>query len=904
MEIVYNPYLVLFSVAVAIFASYVALNMAYSVTQAKGKAQLGWLLLGALAMGVGIWSMHFIGMLAFETPGMDMAYDIPLMIASIVVAVFGSGLALFVVSREAVSKKTVGWSGTAMASAICGMHYIGMASMRMAARIEWNHLFVALSILIALFASYVALLILIRLRNKPERFTLLIFASTVMGFAIAGMHYTGMKAATLIHDHSIQIDASDLMVTSGLTMATISTTILILALSLAGSIGQRIVSIRQKRSDDILGKSEEKFRVLVEAVKDYAIFIIDPNGFIATWNSGAKRITGFSDFEIIGKHVSVLYPQFDIDADMAANELSSAKSQGHLEAEVIRKRKDGSTFWANIVLDPLYDSSGKISGFSKVIRDITQIKESSKELERRVQERTMELQDRERQLRTITNAIPALVAQLDQEEHFLFANSSFCEWFSCDQKDIRGKHFSEILGANRYLANKPFVARVLNGETVNYDRKSFSGDRSSILNITLVPEYDKDKDIKGFVIVANDVTNYKNIEAQLKNAKEDAEVANETKSAFLANMSHEIRTPLGAVIGFSELLLDGRMSANEKQRTIEIITRNGKLLSKIINEILDLSKVEAGKLEVEKSEFRLLDTINEIVVLLSLDASAKGVSLNLKVEGHPPKIVRTDTVRLRQILFNIVGNAVKFTEKGSVDIIVRTAPTDVSKINLLIKDTGNGITLEQASRLFSPFTQADITTTRKFGGTGLGLVLSKKLAQALGGDVTLLESSLGQGSTFSITFTHGQLQSGFIENETPDPLLTIDPLRTDPGKKTLEKLNILLVDDSPDNLALIQRILKLAGAKVDLASNGKEAVSKALIGKFNVILMDLQMPQMDGYEATKELRKHGYKRPIIALTAHAMKEERVRCLQNGFDEHLTKPVDRGELIRVLSEIVS
>ncbi len=904
MEVAYNPYLISVSIIVAVFASFAALNLAYTVTQARGAVQFGWLLLGSTAMGIGIWSMHFIGMLAYEMPEMEMGYDVPLMVLSIVVAFLGSGLALFVVSRAEVKTKSIVWSGIAMAAAICGMHYIGMASMRMAAHIQWNYLYVSLSVLIALGASFAALVILTRLRNSPERFTLLILSSILMGIAISGMHYTGMTAATFVPDHSFQIDASDLLVTSGLTVVTISAALLIIALALAGSVGQRLMAKRQKRNDAILVKSEEKFRVLVEAVKDYAIFIIDTNGVITTWNSGAKRITGYSDFEIVGKHVSILYTQYEMDADTTTKELISAQTQGHYEAEVLRKRKDGSTFWANIVLDPLFDVQGRITGFSKVLRDITQIRESSKELERRVQERTTALQERELQLRTITNAIPTLVAQLDKNETFLFANNSFCEWFGRDANEIHTKTFAEVLGPERYPPNKTFIEKVLAGETVTYERKSYSNERTAILNITFVPEYDEHKHVKGFVVVANDVTKYKNIEAELKSAKDDAEVANETKSAFLANMSHEIRTPLGAVIGFSELLLDGRMSSAEKQKTFEIIKRNGKLLSTIINDILDLSKVEAGKLEIEKTDIKLLDTINEIMVLLRLDASGKGVSLNLKTEGAIPTVIRTDTVRLRQILFNIVGNAVKFTEKGAVEITLRVCPENESKINFLVKDTGKGISAEHASRLFSPFTQADITTTRKFGGTGLGLVLSRKLASALDGDVTLLESTLNQGSTFSITISHGQSKEAFTQNGVSVQTSPPETQRGDSFKNTLDNLNILLVDDSPDNLALIQRILKLAGAHVDLASNGKEAIAKATHGKFNVILMDLQMPLMDGYEATKELRKQGYKKPIIALTAHAMKEERKRCLDNGFNEHLTKPVDRGALIRVLSELVN
>lgn len=909
MDVVYSPYLILLSIGVAILASYVALNLAYSITHAKGKAHAAWLIGGSLAMGVGIWSMHFIGMLAFEMPDMEMAYDIPLMVLSVIVAVIGSMLALYVVSRPIVDPKSVGWGGIAMAAAISGMHYIGMYSMRMSARIEWNWFLVAASVLVALIASYGALTISIQLRNKPDRFLQLTIASILMGIAIAGMHYTGMFAATFIHDHSIEITDSNLLVTSGLSMATISTTLLVLVIALAGSVGQRVFLNRQKYSEDVLVKSEEKYRVLVEAVKDYAIFMLDPNGYITTWNRGAERITGYSLSEIVGRHVSTLYTKADASSDVAYNELTTVLRTGHFEGEAIRKKKDGSTFWANIVLDPLLDKDGKLTGFSKVVRDITEFRKAAErtrslneELEKRVQERTLALQEREAQLRIITNAMPVMVAQVDKHERFLFANNFFCDWFHRSQDEIMRETFEDILGSERYPDNKPYIDRALAGETVTYERNSHSGDRQAILNITFVPEFDSQNLVEGFIVVAADVSSYKKIEAELKMAKEEAEVANETKSAFLANMSHEIRTPLGAVIGFSELMADENMSTSERANTIEVIKRNGRLLSTIINDILDLSKVEAGKMEIERVPVKLMETVNDIAVLLNLEASGKGIQLNVSSEGKIPGTVATDPTRLRQILFNIVGNAIKFTKKGSVNLTVKTSE-DTSKIEFVVRDTGTGIAKEQAERLFSPFTQADITTTRKFGGTGLGLVLSKKLAIALGGDVLLKESAPGKGSTFVISIEHGQINNNsFAESRAEEGAPKVKAQNNTQNAMELAGKNILAVDDSDDNLALIKWILKMSGANVITANNGREGIAKVSKDSVDIVLMDLQMPEMDGYEATRELRKQGFKKPIIALTAHAMKEERKRCLESGFDEHITKPIDKNNLIQILSEL--
>lgn len=858
-------------------------------------------------MGIGIWSMHFVGMLAFEMPGMEMAYDIPLMALSVLVAIGASALALFIVSRPVTPIGSIAAGGVAMAAAIAGMHYIGMASMRMAATIQWNIYLIVLSVVIALVASFGALFLSIRLRNQADHFKKLLLASTVMGFAISGMHYTGMFAATYIHNEST-IESSNLVVSSGLATITVLATLIILGFALLGSVGHRIWNKKTQEADDILVESEEKFRRLVDAVKDYAIFILSPEGTISTWNSGAKRITGYTDTEAIGKPVSIFYSQRDIDNQTAMKELITAREIGHFESEGQRVRKDGSVYWASVVLTPLYNASGKVTGFSKVIRDITKVKDAEArmkrlnvELEERVRARTRDLEEREKQLRNITDAVPVLIAQFDKDGKALFANDAFCDWFRQSHESVLGKTFEELLGEERYPANKPFVDRVLKGETVSYERESKSGDRVASFGITLVPELDtQKKETTGFIVVASNISKYKEIQAELSRAKEAAEVANATKSAFLANMSHEIRTPLGAVLGFSELLLDGQMTPSERVDSIGIIKRNGMLLSNIINDILDLSKVEAGRLEFERTDVAFSEIMKELNSVLSLEAAEKGIELRVSTVGALPSHIKTDALRLRQILFNIVGNAIKFTTRGSVHVKVKLLPDGKGalKLGFIITDTGEGIKPEQTERLFKPFTQADASTTRKFGGTGLGLVLSKKLAMALGGDVVLTESTPGKGSTFTVTIDPGYSEQVLFQGTEPSVTDKWQQSHWRP-QASLSQMKILVVDDSLDNQILIKKILRLAGANVETASNGKEGVEKALKGDFSVVLMDLQMPEMDGYEATQLLRSKGFTKPIVALTAHAMKEERIRSLKSGFDNHLTKPVDNVELVKAL-----
>jgi PAS domain S-box-containing protein len=909
METRFIPSLVALSFGVAIFSSYVALNLAHSVTQARGRAQALWLACGALAMGVGIWSMHFIGMLAFEMPGMSMAYDIPLMILSIVVAVGASALALFVISRPIVATGSIVSGGIAMAAAIAGMHYIGMYSMRMAARIEWNLYLVVASILIALGASFGALLILTKLRNKMDRLREMLLAATIMGFAIAGMHYTGMFAATFVHDTGRELTDAHLLVTSGLEMAVVIMPLMILLLALFGSVSQRILVTRTKAASENLGKSEERFRLLVEAVKDYAIFMLDTGGRITTWNLGAERITGYRDAEIVGRHVDVLYAPADRQAGTPANELAIAKATGHFEGETESVRKDGSVYWANVVIAPLYDRDGKHTGFSRVTRDITDVKHAdtrlrrlNEDLEERVRARTLALEESGRQLRTMADAIPALIAKIDRHERFVFANDAFHRWFDRAKDAIVGRSFRDVLGPTLYAEVGPQLRTVLAGKVTAYERTSKRGGRTTTLAVTFVPELAQDGAIAGFIILATDITKHKEIQAELKAAKEAAEVANATKSAFLANMSHEIRTPLGAVLGFSELLGAGEMTAAERADCIEVIKRNGAILSSVINDILDLSKVEAGKLEIERTEVRLADVMSDIGAMLNLQAVERGLELKITAEGAVPPRIATDPLRLRQILLNVIGNAVKFTKSGSVSVKAKMLPDEngVMKLAFVVSDTGIGIAPEQAVRLFSPFVQADVSTTRQFGGTGLGLALSKRLAAALGGDIRLLESEPSKGSTFVVTIDPGTAETVLFQSSVVSARPKDAPGRG--ARSRLDRLDVLLVDDSADNRLLVAKILKRAGAPGETANNGREAVVNALCGDFDLILLDLQMPVMDGFEATRTLRSKGYKNPIVALTAHAMNEERQRTLQCGFSAHLSKPIDQGLLLSALDEL--
>ena len=388
-------------------------------------------------------------------------------------------------------------------------------------------------------------------------------------------------------------------------------------------------------------------------------------------------------------------------------------------------------------------------------------------------------------------------------------------------------------------------------------------------------------------------------------ARDTAELANRAKSQFLANMSHEIRTPMTAIQGFAELMQDPELADSERRAYANTIRRNSDHLLRLLDDVLDLSRIEADRMQLATERTPLVPLLQDVLELMQARAAAKGLVLRLRVATAVPTWIVVDPLRLRQVLLNLVGNAVKFTEHGeiTVSVAMQTARGLRSQVLISVEDTGIGIAPEEMGRLFQPFAQADASTTRRFGGSGLGLAISRRLAALMGGELTA-ESGTGRGSMFTLRIDPGGIDDSPLEM-VPEQLISgaTEPLRIK-SDAFRARVRVLLAEDGVDNQLLITTYLRHAGIDVTVAKDGRAAIAEIaqaeLEGKpFGLVLMDMQMPDIDGYEATRVLRANGFSRPIIALTAHAMAGDREQCLEAGCADYVAKPLSRAALLAAI-----
>ena len=653
----------------------------------------------------------------------------------------------------------------------------------------------------------------------------------------------------------------------------------------------------------------------VLAATPLAVALKNHEGRYVEANEAFLQFVGHTREEVIGKTVFDVISQ--VQAEQVWRDDCMVLTTGEpFHEEHLFEGNHGERCWVSASRVPVKNAAGQRIGVLCTLVDISDHKRAEQVLK-----------NSEGVQRLLLDSIDAGVVVVDPETHIIEqANQTAATLFGKPADEIVG-HVCHCFLCPAQVGCCPITDRGQSVEKADRVMLRADGTESPVLkSARRVQINGQDRLIETFIDIAARKRAERNLEGAvaalasanqaLAEANRAAESATRAKSDFLANMSHEIRTPMTAILGFSEVLLGEQgldHAPRERIESLQTIQRNGRYLLELINDILDLSKIEAGKLDLERGQCNVGELAHEVIRLMRVRADAKGLTLAVEYAGPVPETIHTDSTRLRQILINLVGNAIKFTEIGAVRLTVRTLLRggESSSVQFAVTDTGIGMTQEQQKRLYQPFTQAESSTSRKYGGTGLGLAISQRLAEMLGGDIAVF-SIPGQGSTFTLTVDAGPLKGVPMCAEAASALRS-DHVSTSsrPPQTSPVNLNckVLLAEDGPDNQRLISFFLKKAGAEVTLVENGREALDVAMAfhlakSPFDVILMDMQMPVMDGYEATRQLRNAGYERPIVALTANAMDGDEDMCRRAGCDGYVAKPIDYDRLIAAIAQSAS
>lgn len=994
--------LVALSLVVSMAASAVALHLAALARAANspGTRQMA-LASGALALGSGIWTMHYVGMLAFALCG-QAKFDPWLTLLSIVPGLGASWVALRVLTLAQLTPGALLASGALTGAGIGTMHYTGMAASSLAPLMRYDVGGFLLSLVVAIALALLALWIRFGLRHaRLSALGKTLLGGGIMGLAIAGMHYTGMAALRFTQPIAVlQTHQSNTTIQTQLVLA-----IVIVTVTLSLAVIALNTSLRYRKLLQAAQRSEARLRAISNTAVD-AILTLDRQARILSINAAGEQLLGWRASELMGRHIHTLVPEpFRTGHDLALEEYMAGRPSGldaiqdvdvlcrngqllpmrlamgrvepdadedapifvsnladlsqyraleqererdqqqlrslvgNLPGVAFRSRTDGD--WPMLFIsDGVRDLTGwepedflqgrvnfgqlipveDIENFSGIIESAIASAQPY-QIEYRIQTRNrstrwvsefgrgiaddngevrwldgviLDITDSKLQNAEFIGTVQALqrsqiMAEFDLYGRVINANANFLA--------LTGYSLNEVLGQPHFLFCTPeeaaspsyqqFWDELLLGhyQAGEYHRVG-KNNRDVWIQATYNPILDAEGRPFKILKLANDLTQRRTMEQDLREAKEHAEQAAAARASFLANMSHEIRTPMNAILGFTDALLDSPLSVSQR-RHLGTIQTAGRTLLRLLNDILDTAKLDKGAVTLETIDFSLRTVCTNTLDTLRINASGKNLALRLDYPDSEPDYFTGDPLRLQQVLMNLLGNAIKFTEHG--EVVLHVHYLDGALI-IAIQDSGIGMNEQQVERIFAPFAQADASTTRRFGGTGLGTTIAHQLVVLMGGTITV-QSTLGQGSTFTlrIPLPLGHAPQSVQEAAEATPL---PPLR------------ILAVDDVPANLELLQLALVRSGHRLTTANSGTEALRLLHNNSFDIALMDLQMPDLDGFAVTRHIRRLEQEQqrpplPIIALSASVLEEDRALALDAGMNGFAHKPLD---MLRLTAEI--
>jgi PAS domain S-box-containing protein len=641
-----------------------------------------------------------------------------------------------------------------------------------------------------------------------------------------------------------------------------------------------------------LAEAQEHFRLLVSGVREHAIFLMDTRGYIQTWNAGAEAIKGYKAEEIIGQHFSKFYPPEVAASGQLERELEIADKEGVYREEGWRVRKDGSLFWASVTISAVRDEEGQLTGYLKITRDLTDKKRAEDALK-----------ESEEKFRLMVEAVKDYaVFMLDPRGHIASWNPGAERIKGYRAHEILGVHFSRFYPREDVESGKPDRELVIAREQGRYQEEGWRIRKDGTqfwASVTITPVLDAQGTLRGFTKVTQDLTQRREAEEQRlqllreQAARAEAEKTNRLKDEFLAILSHELRTPLNAIVGWAHLLRESpRLDPSQVSRGLEAIDRNAAIQTQIVSDVLDISRMTAGKLRLNPRRIDPGQVVNAALDTIRPAAQAKQIALVARLP-EPPEFVYADADRLQQVVWNILQNAVKFTPSGG-SVEARVARRD-SHVEIAVTDTGMGIPTGFLPHVFDSFRQADSSSSRRHGGLGLGLAIVKQLVELHGGRVEAKSEGEGRGATVTVRLPLMPLTtdvSAVPEKERPAPRLA--------------GVSVLVVDDHADTRDVVAMALQQAGATVTTAATAAEALGILRERRPDVLLCDLEMPGESGYELMQKVRAlpsdGGGLTPAVALTAYARDEDRVRALLAGFQRHLAKPARPDDLATAVAAL--